>query len=1249
MSNRKAAKSTCPLKSFKGTIHRAQVISDYGSRPERFLPESSISRLVTEEKVKELMPAASSDLIRFVCREARRVFLTLVYCHNDLKSLLGIVKDFRHCGLSDKRFPIDDITKDKKCVEVMEEEVEDVQCSHDTSLDAFHDWDRFDISVFYEQQWHFASPVFRESQPKQILDKHSILPFTKVNREGKGGHFSEVSEAELRADHQDKIKQGKHIVRVAIKELKNNLESGYNVERAWKREVEALDKISDLRHQHLIHRIAALKLGIKHIIVFEWADKGSLRDVWQRNPNIHKTLDGERLFCLLEQFRGLAGALCALHATNRRTKTAMVTKSNTRDRREASKVDKENGVQINITNADSPNPPNGGGDEGSDSDLGSEGSAEEKHWRHGDLKPDNILIFSGGAEWLGILKIADLGLAKQHDYATNARFEQTDTKHTTLHYEAPEVVTKKMQPRSRRYDIWSMGCIVLESMTWLLYCHDVLQMLLKQNEQVKNARDTLYFTTTSDNPPVAEVSKTCRDWIDQILKQDPECNHSMATATRDLLELVRDKLLVVALPEKNTDPSRCRADAATLKHELDRIWKNAMNKESYLFARPNRINVNPPTPSKQTGNHLAIPTARMATSQQQLNENWDFLDDNAFALGLLGHLKIESSSALTRQSSALCDRCQRLDFWAADFVIEDSLHDLELKAQACEFCQLFIDTFILERSGTSQSTTIEVRRVRSSLTTNLNDTRGLSICQNTDEGLGLSGPTEDIQIGLPKLPSIESRPFFEILRQWVQDCDTHAECSLQGSRPRPTRMPTRLIDVDKENSNRVFVCSTELWEGQPEEIVKYVALSHPWGDVKYHDHFSSTSKNIHSRIKNGIAFAELPATFKDAVKVTRELDIRYLWIDSICIIQGNDGDFKEEAKHMETVFSSAYCVIAASRAKGTSAGFLNKRPDRKVVKFEKMLGNPFYVCEDIDDFQKDVIDGPLNKRGWVLQERALARRTIYFAERQTYWECGNGVRCETLTKMTNNKAAFLGDPDFPRVATNSTKGGQIRLYESLYKQYSTLQFTKAYDRPIAIAGLEQRLIRAFGEQGGYGIFERYFGRSLLWQRDTGMDQKPMKEIEFPSQRQYRMPSWSWMAYEGGITFMDLPFSGVQWEDEDQIRSPWTANDTSSSSWHTGDSDTRIYLAGRARDFDVALADKEIVYDKLVAPAGRAMKCVVIGSQKSEVAPNVATRKHYVLVVAAKPGSDEIHERVGVGSLCGSWICLDGPCLRVHIH
>jgi hypothetical protein len=154
------------------------------------------------------------------------------------------------------------------------------------------------------------------------------------------------------------------------------------------------------------------------------------------------------------------------------------------------------------------------------------------------------------------------------------------------------------------------------------------------------------------------------------------------------------------------------------------------------------------------------------------------------------------------------------------------------------------------------------------------------------------------------------------------------------------------------------------------------------------------------KFKQSIPQDQLPQTFKDAVECTRELHIRYLWIDSICILQGPDGDFAQEAKRMEGVFSGAYCVLAASRAKSQWEGFLGERPQSKIVTFQRGSEKPFYVSRSIDNFSQDVLEGSLNRRGWVLQERALARRTIYFTEKQTYFECGNGVSCETMTKMS---------------------------------------------------------------------------------------------------------------------------------------------------------------------------------------------------------------------------------------------------------
>jgi hypothetical protein len=95
-------------------------------------------------------------------------------------------------------------------------------------------------------------------------------------------------------------------------------------------------------------------------------------------------------------------------------------------------------------------------------------------------------------------------------------------------------------------------------------------------------------------------------------------------------------------------------------------------------------------------------------------------------------------------------------------------------------------------------------------------------------------------------------------------------------------------------------------------------------------------------------------------------------------------------------------VIAASSARGQRDGFLGARKERQFLR----LGNDgetgsgdLYVCRFIDNFGEHVLDSPLSKRGWVLQERALARRTIYFTDWQAYWECGDGERCEAMTKI----------------------------------------------------------------------------------------------------------------------------------------------------------------------------------------------------------------------------------------------------------
>lgn len=130
---------------------------------------------------------------------------------------------------------------------------------------------------------------------------------------------------------------------------------------------------------------------------------------------------------------------------------------------------------------------------------------------------------------------------------------------------------------------------------------------------------------------------------------------------------------------------------------------------------------------------------------------------------------------------------------------------------------------------------------------------------------------------------------FALLSHWVQDCNTnHSQCGRKDT-DRPV-LPTRLIDVGRGNSRIIESNGSEtvrliftplMTEDDLKADTRYIALSHPWGSARHHNHFCTTRQNLASRIKDGIAIADLPATLRDAVTVTRALGVRYLWIDDL--------------------------------------------------------------------------------------------------------------------------------------------------------------------------------------------------------------------------------------------------------------------------------------------------------------------------------------------------------------------------------
>jgi hypothetical protein len=268
----------------------------------------------------------------------------------------------------------------------------------------------------------------------------------------------------------------------------------------------------------------------------------------------------------------------------------------------------------------------------------------------------------------------------------------------------------------------------------------------------------------------------------------------------------------------------------------------------------------------------------------------------------------------------------------------------------------------------------------------------------------LADTSEDDQISFPDLPEAESPVRFALIRAWLGWCDQDHSCNGRDAKSKAA-LPTRLLDIGGPDPN---VLRLHCPKGNSR--VKYVALSHCWGEKHSSGappQFCTTDDNVESRLKR-FSLSELPKTFDDAVKVTRALDIQYLWIDSLCIIQGNEKDWQHEAPLMEGIYASAYCTIAATSALDSKAGFLKRNVKCESVLVQDPTGKRIYICVDtddsnnhvdIDDFNSHVEEAPLNTRAWVMQERVLSRRTIHFSDKQIYWECGEGVYCETFTRL----------------------------------------------------------------------------------------------------------------------------------------------------------------------------------------------------------------------------------------------------------
>lgn len=294
-----------------------------------------------------------------------------------------------------------------------------------------------------------------------------------------------------------------------------------------------------------------------------------------------------------------------------------------------------------------------------------------------------------------------------------------------------------------------------------------------------------------------------------------------------------------------------------------------------------------------------------------------------------------------------------------------------------------------------------------------------------------------------------------------------------------------------------------------------------------------------AQLQGGISIENFPKTFQDAVSVCRLLDIPFLWIDSLCIMQDSASDWDEQGSKMHAVYSNAFLVIAADAAPNSTTGFLKtaERQDlviRVDLHLEDSIGQSgvgnstsrvtppnghVYARQKgiggLDVFyhhsRKRKYQSKLSVRGWVMQESILARRILHFTSEEVTWECKEISRCEcqiaphAIKTELPVRQQVQSPPDFRENWSN------------LVQDFTCRDLTYASDRLAAISGLASSAQPSAPDIAYYaGFWSDSLPHALFWRciphtRNISPTSKPSRRVSGA-----HAPTWSWASITGRV-------------------------------------------------------------------------------------------------------------------------------------
>ncbi|KAI0545061.1 heterokaryon incompatibility protein-domain-containing protein [Xylaria curta] len=348
----------------------------------------------------------------------------------------------------------------------------------------------------------------------------------------------------------------------------------------------------------------------------------------------------------------------------------------------------------------------------------------------------------------------------------------------------------------------------------------------------------------------------------------------------------------------------------------------------------------------------------------------------------------------------------------------------------------------------------------------------------------------------------------------------HEECRRSSRMAKDSsswNVPDRLLYVGSLAADvaPALIESAEfIWKADADK--RYIALSHCWGqtlDIK-------TTKSNYEAFKKSIEWNALPKTFREAIKVTKALGVRFIWIDSLCIVQDDLQDWEIQAAKMSSIYQNAYLTLAATGAAGSSEGLFLPRSDTyKISGVHNKLPYTIHVRQTLDHspFQafpnpslagQRVRELPGMKRAWMLQEQILSPRLLHFTEHELIWECQSDILCECGFVHLNWKKEIFGfKSNIISSAGDSSKG--IPNWYATMQSYIPRGLTYDRDRLPAISALS-KLFSELGSLGTYyaGIWASEIIVGLMWQAS-----QPGRRTHPDGLFDSKPPTWSWASVE----------------------------------------------------------------------------------------------------------------------------------------